>query len=278
MTVYIEYVIIDNLVIDYILLMASLKTWGIKYSKIKVILSAVIGAIFAVFMPFFNIDSALLFIIKILLGEFMVFIAGSYKTITAFFKTFIIFLIYTFALGGGMIAVCFMLGADFSTKHGLSALSTITKLPIGLTILLSIIGVKVISFAISGAKYKKALENYEREISITDGKSTVKLRAIFDTGNTLKDEKTGKPVSIIDKKTADKLILNGVFTLRNSHYTPYSTIGGKGKILVFEIDRLLIYYGEDRNIIDNAIIGISPMAIKENTDVILNAGLITGGV
>ena len=115
---------------------------------------------------------------------------------------------------------------------------------------------------------------FARQAVLFDGDDTAKLSALIDSGNRLYDKRTGKPVSVLSRAVADDLMERGFFKMRGAHYQKYTTIEGGGKILVFQIDKLVIYCGEKRNIIDNAMIGVSPAGGYGETDLILHAALV----
>ena len=276
MTVYIEYAILDNLVFDYLLLKAAMKTGRIKFTEFRLVLSALTGTFFALVFPLANITGVLGAILKIMVGEVMVFTAGKYRSVSGFIKAFALFASYTFTVGGAMTGVCYLLGLRFDAETGLALLSDASDVSFGAIVLSGYLFAKLAFLIFGGAGKSADIARFSRTVSLNDGNGNVLLGGIIDTGNRLYDRRTGKPVSVLNKAVADKLILGGVLKMRGAHYLPYSTIHGRGKILVFEIDRLVIYCGDKRNIIDNAMIGVSPENALGETDVILHAGLING--
>ena len=277
MTVYIEYAVIDNLVFDYLLLKVAMKTGRVKFIEIQLAAAAAVGTFFALFFPLMNVGGAAGFIFKIIAGEIMVLAAGKYKDVYSYVRTFLFFLLYTFAVGGAMVGTCYLLGLKFDSEAGLAMFSGAGDIAFGV-IVFSGYCFSELAFILFG-KARKTYDSggFLREITVSDGGEGVMLEGIVDTGNSLYDNRTGKPVSVMSRSVADKLILGGVFKMKGAHYVPYSTVKGRGKILVFEIERLVIYCGENRNIIDNAMIGVSPEGEGFQTDVILHAGLLTGG-
>ena len=90
-----------------------------------------------------------------------------------------------------------------------------------------------------------------------------KLQAFADSGNTLTDFFTGKPVIICDKSTCASLFpefdINNLELVKGLRLLPYSTINGSGIIPVFKPDLITI----DGKQID-ALIGISKENINKN--------------
>lgn len=273
MTVYVEYVIIDNLAIDWLLLWAAARTCRCYKNWYRTALGAAFGTAFAVFMPFLDLPNALLFIIKIMVGEVMVLLSASFKTAGGFIATFLTFLAYTFCAGGAMIGICYMLGADFSTEEGLAALSRITNINIGIVLIGVILTVSLLVTLFGGAKRREDFDSFTRKIEIVDGGGKAELAGLIDTGNSLYDNRSGKPVSVMGKDVAERLFGEGKLRMHGAHYVRCSTVHGSGKILVFEIEKMMIYCGKKRHIINNAMMGISSDSLQDGTDVILHAGL-----
>ncbi|MBP5308612.1 MAG: sigma-E processing peptidase SpoIIGA, partial [Clostridia bacterium] len=118
MSVYVEYAVIDNMVFDYLLLKAALKTGRVKFGEIQLIATAAAGTFFALFFPLMNVGGAAGVIFKIVVGEVMVLAAGKYVDIYSYIRTLLFFLFYTFAVGGAMIGICYLLGLKFDSEAG----------------------------------------------------------------------------------------------------------------------------------------------------------------
>ncbi len=270
MTVYIEYAIADNLLVDYFLLKAAFYLSRVRTRRLRLFAAATVGTAFAVLLPLLQINGALLFILKVMVGELMVLVAGRFIGVKAFIRGTAVFFALTFAAGGALIGVWYL--ATGRMPDPLAA-TPFQEVSLGLCLLLTYAVIKITVSVFGGVRRLGERVPFERKVFIEDGGSHVELDAFVDSGNSLSDNFTGKPVSVIDKAVAGRLIKQGAIKLRAAHYIPASTIHGEGRILVFEIDRMLIYCGQERNIIDNAILGISPAPALRGTDVILNAGL-----
>lgn len=121
--------------------------------------------------------------------------------------------------------------------------------------------------------YLQRWNQYHCEVELYFQGGVQKVRGMIDTGNGLRDPVSGLPVSIIDRRTADKL-LHGEITV-SIRYIPYQTIGKKEGVLpIFRIDELRIY-GEKECHIDAPLIAISEEEISAGGEyeMILNPNL-----
>jgi stage II sporulation protein GA (sporulation sigma-E factor processing peptidase) len=86
----------------------------------------------------------------------------------------------------------------------------------------------------------KRIQDTTCEVLLINQSSQVKVKAILDTGNRLHDPITGKPVSIISKRTAN--ILWKEIPKEGLRYIPYLTIEGKGGILpMLMVEKMCLY-------------------------------------
>ena len=118
MTVYVEYVVLDNLVIDFLLLILSFRVCRVDINRWKILFGACLGTAFAIVFPLIRINGMLLFLLKIMVGELIVFVSARFKSCGEFLKTFAVFLVFTFSSGGALIGVCFLINGGFCEING----------------------------------------------------------------------------------------------------------------------------------------------------------------
>ncbi|MCQ2387994.1 MAG: sigma-E processing peptidase SpoIIGA, partial [Clostridia bacterium] len=187
MTVYIEYVLIDNFVIDYLILKATFKITGNPAKKSRLFLSAFFGAFFALIFPLIDFNAYLTVIIKIASALIILLIANGYQTNKSYYVTSVIFLSLTFALGGAVIGVYSILNLDYSNE-----------LSIAFMILPVYLFVKVIMELINYFFSRSKEESYFVTCTLYAENESLTLRGFIDSGNSLYYD--NKPVIVIDKK------------------------------------------------------------------------------
>ena len=77
MVVYVEYVIIDNMAIDYLLISLARKTLKLKPNFLLALISAVVGTVAAFLIPTLSINKGALFSAKVVVGMVISAIAAS---------------------------------------------------------------------------------------------------------------------------------------------------------------------------------------------------------
>ena len=104
------------------------------------------------------------------------------------------------------------------------------------------------------------------QIAVTYHHHTAHLEGLADTGNSLTDFYTGKPVIICDRS-----LLGSMAEPEHSHIVPYLTVAGSGTLKVFQPDEIIISpeYGTAKTV--DALIGIGT---QENGKAIFNPKLM----
>ena len=111
MVVYVEYVIIDNMAIDYLLISLARKTLKLKPNFLLALISAVVGTVAAFVIPTLSINKGALFSAKVVVGMVISAISGKFRNIREYVFCYCLFILYTFLFGGAVVAFSFMLGA-----------------------------------------------------------------------------------------------------------------------------------------------------------------------
>ena len=197
MTIYIDIVLLENLLMNYIILLGTGYIIKAKIKHIKLIISSFIGAIYALlaYMEIFPIYAN--FITKMLLAICMIYIGFNPKKIKGLIKELIVFFLVSFSLGGCAFALLYMIKPqEIFVKNGVY----IGVYPLKIALLGGITGfiITYISFKVVKNHINKNEIIYTAVIKIEEKKLEIKV--LLDTGNMLKDPITGDTVIIVEKE------------------------------------------------------------------------------
>lgn len=261
MTAYIEYLLIDNLIIDYLLLKATFSTTGLSVKKGRLFLSAVIGTAFAFLLPLLNFNKIIVALIKVAVGFLLPLVAGDYKTKKSYYINVLLFFVYTFLTGGIILGVLNLFNLPTATE--------VCVATVVLPVYLSIKGVvKVVKFL-----YRRkdvASLSYNTEIYV-NGKS-VKGVGFLDTGNGVYDGEC--PVIFCHKDLAQKFFDKGVVPVFKK--ITLSTIDGITQKTAFTAQKLVIYTGDKNNIYNNVTVCITSDGYDGLYEIILHSSFWEG--
>lgn len=238
MKIYIEFVIIDNIVIDGLLLWLTNKTLKVSSNPVRIFLAAFLGTVGAIVFSLINIHFFVAFLLKIALGLSMIFVScGKNKR---FFRHFLVFSAYTFVTGGVILGMIFLMrgriidALTFSYSAGVPVGVIVGGVAIAVAL-----GVRTVKLL-----YLKKAENKAKFLNvrlILD--KEYELKGLADSGNLLEFE--GKKVffavskrlkAVIIEKYSENLLRD---TGRNFR-VPFSTVSGKTSCLAIKPDGFFI--------------------------------------
>ena len=98
MTVYVEYVIINNFALDFLLIGLSARVCGATCRLWRRVLASLFGTAFAVALPFIKVDGVAAVSLKLAVGFLMSLIAVSERGVKKSLQCFGLLLAFTFAL------------------------------------------------------------------------------------------------------------------------------------------------------------------------------------
>lgn len=276
MTVYLDVVLVENLCMNYIILFATGYILKVKIKHIRLILSALLGSIYAIigYMQILEMYSNT--IMKVILSVVMIYIAYQPKHIRALGKQLLIFYLTSFVFGGCAFALLyFVKPQDILMKDGVY----IGTYPIKIAALGAVVGFTVIVIAFRLVKSKLTKKDMFCKLTIYFQDKQVKTIAIMDTGNMLKDPISRMPVIVVEKDVLYDMIPYRI--LQNIEYIvggdvpkelyeegnveylskfrviPFSSIGKQnGLLLGFKAKKVEVEILEEEETIENVIIGI----------------------
>ena len=275
MTIYIDVVFIENLIMNYIILFATGIIIRIKIKHMRLILASVLGAIYSIvaYMSILEIYSSI--ILKIILSIIIVYIAFNPQNVKSMWKDIVIFYMTSFVFGGAAFALIYIIKPqDILMKNGLF----LGTYPLKTIILGAIIAFIIIVTSFKIVKSKISKKDMFCTIKVKLNQQEIETKAMIDTGNLLKEPISNTPVIVVEhtllydcmpKEILNNLenILGGDFEnipeeIKNKYISklkviPFSSLGKQNGMLIgIKPEYVIINNEENENKIDNVIIGI----------------------
>jgi len=205
LTIYLDIILCENLLMNYIILFATYviikpKT---KHPQIRMILSSLLGSIYAIII-YLNILSIYTNLLaKITLSVVMVYIAFAPPNIKQLLKQILIFYLVSFIFGGCTFAlIYFITPENVEMKNGVF----VGIYPIKVGLIAGIIAFIITQIAFKINKSKLNNKNTFIEIELYNKNKMTKARALLDSGNMLKEPISQKPVIVVEKAILSKII------------------------------------------------------------------------
>lgn len=196
MTIYVDVVLIENLIMNYIILLATGLILKIKIKHIRLILGSLLGAIYTIvaYTGFLKIYSS--FILKIILSVIIVYIAYYPQSVKKLCKGLLFFYLTSFVFGGAAFALIYIVKPqDILMKNGLF----LGTYPLKTVILAAIVAFVIIITAFKIIKSKMTKKDMICKIEVKLNNKIIQTKALIDTGNMLKEPITNTPVVVIER-------------------------------------------------------------------------------
>lgn len=281
MTIFIEYVVIDNFIISYLVLYVSSILTKINIKKSRLLIGCSIYVLFALLLPLLNLNIINGFILKGLLSILLCLIVlDNVKLKSKFFIYYFTFL----SLSLLMFAICNIMVKLFGGD--VTMLNYNLDFPIAIILFCIFIYFKILIGFFSRLKKSYEIDDYIFETLIEYNSKKIKLNAFLDTGNSLYDNKYNLPVAVTSFKVAEKLLTKnevlcllmrkGCTTVKDLHYINYSTASSKNSSMpVFKLDNFEIVRNGTKQKVD-CMLGISFARISNgiNYDMLLGLKMI----
>ena len=275
MIIYIDVVLLENLIMNFIILLATGLILKEKIKIVKLVLSSLLGAIYSVISYLSILEIYTSMILKIILSIVMIYVAFNPQTMKKMWKDLIIFYLTSFVFGGAAFALIYIVKPqDILMKNGLF----LGTYPLKTIILGTIIAFLVIMTAFTVVKSKITKKDMFCEIEIYLNGKTIKTTAMLDTGNLLKEPITNTPVVIVEHtllyEHVPKEILNHLEELLGGDFEkipenikeeyktklkfiPFSSLGKQnGMLLGIKAEAITIKGIEKEEKKENVIIGM----------------------
>lgn len=260
MVVFVEYVLIDNLIIDYLMLKATFNLTGITINKRRLFLCAFFGAIVSLVYPLLSSLVVLESLLKIFSGLLMVLLASSYKSLKSYYINAVIFFCFTFLTGGAILGVFSLFNIEPSGEVSVALMVIPVYLILkGLT--------QVVQYFFS----RSTVATFTYKVKVKAFDKTTTLRGFLDTGNNLFDG--DNPVVVCDKRVFMSILGDNIAKAKLKRLE-IITASGKSRNFCFELDQLILYIDDKENKFNNVTLCLSNKNCGEDFDLILHPQLL----
>lgn len=277
MTIYVDVVFIENLLINYIILCATAIIAKNKIHFLKFLLASSFGSLYAILNYIISLSNLENFFLKLFISGFMILISFDNKKIKVFFKNLIMFYLTSFTFGGAAFMLLFFVSPESVIYENGRFIGTY---PLKITIYGGILGFIIITLV---AKFiKNKFSNTLCDLEIFFKGKVIKLKTLVDSGNLLKEPISNQDVIVVQKSSLedliDKKILNEVTSMIKGSLIgdmskelyeykfkviPFSSLGNENGVLIgFKPDYIKIYSDEEI-IKKDVIIGIYDGALSK---------------
>ena len=274
MTIYIDIIIVENLIMNYIILYATGLISKSPKSYLRMFLASLIGAVYATLEYILKVNIYSNIILKTILSIIIVYIAFNPQDVKKMCKQLVLFYVTTFTFGGIATYLIYVLKPqNIIIKNGMYVGTYVLKV----IFVGAIIGTIILAIAFKMAKNKITKKDMICKVKIKLNGKEETVEAMVDTGNMLKEPITGTPVVVVERTSLYELlpkeilnntesILGGDFEkipeeIKNEYVPklkliPFASLGKQNGMLVGIKPEKIEVINEQTEEEKNAIIGI----------------------
>lgn len=276
MTVYGEFLFLENFITGLLILVLTGKLCGRKHSNWRMLLGgAMCGAYsFTLLMPMVWIGAMagkLLFSLLVILAAF------GFGSKPLYWKTVAVFYIVSFLMGGITIALMYFIKVPGLAANGSVYLHGTSWFPIAAGILVTwVLGSWLAAFIRGKLQKDKVFTDIQVEIA----EKNWEMRAFVDTGNFLREPISGCPAAILSPSCGQRILdeMEDSIACRTC-VVPYRSVGQRGILSGVRPDRIIV----SGKSIEKIVLAISKEEFscwkgEEKYDVLLQQQILEGGV
>jgi len=274
--VYVDILFILNFITDYFLLLLTAKVGGIHQGRLRLLLGAGVGALFALLLYFLPLSGFTAWLLRVITCSMTVLVSFGFADSYHFLRSCGLFYGLTMLLAGMVFVISLWTGTEHLQNGVIYFNISIPVMLISFTAIFGLCGL------IFGKGQAKVGRNF-RNITVIMTQKKINFRALVDSGNLLRDPLSGKAVIVIPAKTASILFdgpgaavmcslqpeqMDGQLErLRRCCKTsfwllPVHTAVQNGMLLIFRPDKVYIEGKETKDY----IIGVTPQQLEVSGD------------
>lgn len=289
MEIYLDIVILENIVINYLILLVTSKFSKIKTSNFRILSGALLGVLYLIVMLLLpEVKAYTTFLSKMLLSIMMVAVAFNFKKISVFLRTLATFYAATFLFAGAGFALMFFNRDLLIIRNGVMitpmSLINTTWFELLLAFAVTLIILRVVWDFIQ-ARFLR--EKLLVRLSIVFDKKMIALYALVDTGNSLHDPLSNLPVVVVEFSAIKELLPDDIRNIFESDYEddlpsitstisasswfsrfrliPFTSLGKENGMLIgFRPDYIEIVNEDEKKDVRDVIVGIYNRALSRN--------------
>lgn len=197
--IYVDTLFLLNALVDYLLLLAAARLAGEPLRRWRFALGAALGGLYAVaiFLPGLGFLAHPLCRVASAALMLVVSYGGSCRLL----RQGVLFVALTCAFGGGVVAIGLLGGTGLTLGHGVFY----SALDLKIVLLSAAVCYGVLTLVFQRLTRHSAADGELVPVKLRLGERTVALTALVDTGNTLTDPVSGRPVMVAEGERAGPL-------------------------------------------------------------------------
>lgn len=281
--VYVDVLVLENFFMNYLLLYIVNRFCRCNAKIWRIILAATIGALYVVIIFFPELHVFYSLIAKIIVSVIMIIVAFLPYCLRDFLKEFILFYIEAFIIGGCILGIFYLKNYNMGFDNGVFFMEVTPEY----IICGSFISLIMVKFGFDYFDDFFSKEKNKVFLHIVMNKKECDIKALVDTGNSLKDPLTCTPVIIVYYKSIINILpeeIKRLITIEECYENltreilnsslkqririiPYRALGvNNGILLGIKVDFIISRFRFKKSYIEKPVIALSNQPISNEDD------------
>ena len=259
MVVYADILILINFIVDYFLLLLSVKFLQKKVRLWRLIVAAAIGGFFSLYIFLPQTNFLFQVAIQLLMCMALCFITFGFGDVKNFLRSVAVLFAINFAYSGAMIAVWLIF-----KPYGMVINNSVVYFNISpiFLILFSVFGYFAVSILRKFLK-RSFSQNVHCFVTVCCENRTLKLDGIVDSGNSLEDIFGISVIFITDKNVVLNVLGNEIQNPVRFRKIPCNTVAGERLLDGYRIDKAQVEYENKKYDFKNPILAVSVTPLED---------------
>ncbi len=243
--IYADVLVLINTVVTFIILLSVKVLSDANTNAVRMFAASVMGGLYALILLAPPIVYFLLFLSKAFVCLLIAFIAFRCQNVKAVLKKGMLVLLLTYSYGGALYAVKYFLQASFLTMH-----NGVFYFDLNAYGLIAIFVVfYFVVFIIKKYVFNKSSTDMIYELTLIHKEKEVRIKALFDSGNSIKDIYYNQPVVIACKNSILPLLCGQITNNGSDDMLPHEasfrllpvkSLSGESVLPAFTAERVIV--------------------------------------
>lgn len=242
MTVYADVLLIINLFVNYALLLCAAKIMKSTVSRLRILSGAAVGSVYGlvIFLP--EIPKLTELVMRVVVTALIVFCTFGFVNIRKFLRCFFTFFAVSMGFGGIMLVLWLTVAPTGMIYNNGTVYFDIDIVTLAVSTVVCFAVISLVAYFIE----RRAPRESSAIVTVVMNRKTVKLNAIIDTGNSLRESFSGYPVAVAEKTAVSDILPQSVAEYFRKgepdgidvdmRFVLYKTVSGTGLLPAFRPD------------------------------------------
>lgn len=258
--VYADVLVILNTYINFALLHLTSLISGISASRLRMLLSALLGGFYSLIILVDDIPTVLSFLLKAAVCALMTAIAFKVDGLRPYIKKTAAFLFVSFLFAGLMFALWIFIRPETMLYNNATVYFHFDTLTLLIATTVCYCVLRLMYFIIE----KRAPKGHVYTLTVHINGRTVECRALLDSGNSLRDYFTSFPIIAVDRSLFGFIPkkIEDISAKLKPRYAPIATASGEGMMIILRPEKVRIQGIDCDFETKDVYIGLSEARIK----------------